>query len=446
MPEQAFNPRRIIDGVNIPMGVMMLDISHGAKILYGLLAKHNGSGLSQKKMANLLGVSEQHIQKHLIKELYKEKLIADDGRNPSSHEPTNYRFLFHEIFSSNIEEKDTRSIVRDGRHRGTRRILRDDNNIYYNNKTEDKELIKNLPSEGATPPSAERVHADKPDEQAKPSIRKIIKKQKVDPKMPVKDIGETPEILEMIDYWNSKKFPKLRKYNSKQMERMNQPTKRYIETVKFLKMFLRGNLYNSKYPVVIIPKEAENFEHKPRTVQDFKKFVDILEAKAFNVEYEPVRIMKDRLMKLTLTPFLVGNASLAHPPGLLLNCLTEPELSRSVAPKNKKLTEYLKICYQEMTHRRTNGVDHDKFIRAANIIQDFYFANRELLMNYGCREPSLFVDNYFVPALLESWGPHHIKKMRPDYFANPKALHEDVVNLMLDRRTISDRDELVIPN
>jgi hypothetical protein len=247
----------------------------------------------------------------------------------------------------------------------------------------------------------------------------------------------------MMDYWNQSKFPVTKKYRSNSDKAKGKYSKTYMRTARLLSLFIKGTIYNGKQAGVLIPKDFEPQVLDKQRLDDFRYHVDCLEKKAFDLHYQPINPKaKEAMQKITLERFLGGNPAVHKPAALLLYTLEEPVAAQRVKPLNKKLTAKLIASYEDMVKRPVKVEDTDMFTKAANRIHRFFHANRDTFMFYGCMDALAFLDSYYIPALLESWGPQHVRKMGPKYLACEKPIAKDVVDLLLDRRTIRDLDEL----
>ena len=385
------------------------------KQLTGLSRRKIRAAKSDLKLSGLITTKTVRIHGQFDRKLITivpiQDVISPMPRNRGNSPQYQKRPTINNIISSNIQELTNVSSA----------------GICMQMLGEGQEKIKIPPAPKATGSSA---------------LRKSLSK-KVKPRPSSAKVVPTKMAQKMLDYWNSTDLPSIKEYKSNADKKRGIQTKRYQRVVKLLGLYARGIIYNGKQAGVILPLDFTPCEFDRPTLEDFKWHVDVFRDKAFESGYYPTETrLKEILQKTHLELFLAGSRQSNRPASLLRHAMDEPKEVRTITPLNKKLTDILTDSYEDLTKRSVLPEQFDLFTLAANRIHTFYHANRELFMFYSCMDPIQFLANYYLPALKESWGPNHIRKMGPQYLACPKPIERDVVKLLLDRRTVDNADEL----
>ena len=108
-PGQPFNPFGLFNGIHIPEALVRCkDLSPGAKISYGRLARYAGQDGAchprQQTLADELGVSGRQVRTYLG-ELIQHGFLRAIRRG--LHKPNDYIFLWHPIFSGTDRRRNS---------------------------------------------------------------------------------------------------------------------------------------------------------------------------------------------------------------------------------------------------------------------------------------------------------------------------------------------------
>jgi len=316
------------------------NLSWGAKILYGVLAKHAGDDTScfpkQKTLAKYMNTSLRSIQ-YYIYELEKNEFIRKElptGQDRLKHKSVKYYFIWHEWYD-NYDSADTQNTAT-ARHAESNEC--EVNESYINEVlSNDNTLCSTNTEPNNAPPHS-------------PSLRK--KQAEI----------ICPDTIKLfIDYWEQHG---LRKHRI--------TSKTYGVAVSSLKKLVLGKFFNDK------PSSYKEFYNRQFDLDDWRTAVDRFSLMVNSPDFYPKN--KDNVKNIGLNEFLYNVYSKIEK-SYFLKCLhTYPKRLDNINDTNPKLTDILIQKYKETF---LNGVsitfseeDRIKFTLGANQLIRFIDENR----------------------------------------------------------------------
>lgn len=474
-----FKPYKIFNGVIIPNAILKYkDLSAMSKLAWGRLAQYAGKNgqcyPSQDTLADELGISVRYIQK-ILKELEDQKFIQ--RINPKkvkrlAHQTNRYKFVWHEVLEESLKDQSDYFEVSDlspdeqmgvnaneqmygnpdEQESGSKVIESDKKESIKKNQivsletmtddesSDDSTFINPDPTVGSNEAKIE-IQQTQSVEQTKvdstlqrtpkgtpkhktvesiPTPKQIQRTLKQKPPAP-KPLPKVPaNILELIEYWNSKKIVHHKFPN----------TITYREIVKMLKKLLSASFFD---------KNGKFGEYADRvfTVEEIKTSIDNFALAAKNYNYMPLNGYKKALQKTGLQNFLHNSygseersyfleylnkkPDLAKVSGYLME---EDEDSSLQTLQIKK--EYLRITKKEKINSiediqriKFDTVEENKFRLATKRLNAFYKDNKKKFSSWcsselynGTMAAKGKRANYFLEFIFKNKG-EEVQKICP---------------------------------